>query len=255
MRGEEKLIKNEGMKKKTINQSKRIIGIVLLLIFIVFAIAVIITIVLEDKNVKTDDSNVEEEQIISDSRVSGDISIGSTSDASMIDYEKYKEADTYFSTYSKVLSVTGVEESNTIYSESEAQILFEEKGFNEFEGFTRYSIDGEYLETPIAISENSQDKHPLYESYYYNSNDELWIIYIIDNLVMASPVSYNIEKDLEVQVVFSEQDYVISYDGSTNKYYKNIPQESELIVFRVDKIDADLLNSLTMEKIDEYMDN
>ena len=44
---------------------------------------------------------------------------------------------------------------------------------------------------------------------------------------------------------------VMSYDGTTNRFYETIPNKSSLIVKTVDRIDAETLENLTIGAIDE----
>ena len=77
----------------------------------------------------------------------------------------------------------------------------------------------------------------------------MWIISLIDGDIVANPVSYNMQSALETQLIVSESEIITSYDSSTNKYYKTVPNESTLIVRIVDKIDADTLDTLTIEEL------
>jgi len=49
---------------------------------------------------------------------------------------------------------------------------------------------------------------------------------------------------------FLKIDFRASYDSSTNKFYKNVPNESVMTVKVVEKIDAETLKNLTIEVID-----
>lgn len=68
---------------------------------------------------------------------------------------------------------------------------------------------------------------------------------------MAYPVSYNMQSSSNVQVMISEKDTVMSYDSRTGKFYETIPKESELIVKKVGRIDAETIENLMDGEIDK----
>ena len=159
------------------------------------------------------------------------------------------DADSFYEDNSTIVSEKNVLDSDTVLTESKAFITLEERGFSEYPITTEYSMDGEYSEA-TEISTSSSTKHPIYQTYYISPNEELWTIIVIDNVVMANPVSYNAQSNLDVQVIISESDVVMSYDSTTNKFYETIPSESSLIVKTIDRIDAETLDGLTIGAID-----
>lgn len=160
------------------------------------------------------------------------------------------DADTYFKENSEVLSVIKADESKEALSEKEAKKSFAERGFEEGEITSSFSITGEYKETTIS---DSSEKHPYYDMYYVNSNDEVWNVSIINNSIMAYPSSYNLQSDLGVEVIVSETKEVMSYDCESNTFYKNIPKETVLLVIQKDRIESTLLDELTKEEIDKLV--
>ena len=52
-----------------------------------------------------------------------------------------------------------------------------------------------------------------------------------------------------MQLVIAESEIITGYDSSNNMFYETIPDESELIAYVVDRIDAETLDSLTVEVI------
>ena len=111
-------------------------------------------------------------------------------------------------------------------------------------------MTGDYSEA-TEISQGSSTKHPTYQTYYVSKNGDVWTIFMINGAIMANPVSYNIQSDLDAQVILSESNTVMSYDGTTNGFYETIPNKSSLIVKTVDRIDAETLENLTIGAIDE----
>lgn len=170
-----------------------------------------------------------------------------------INYENYKvespDADEYFQQNSQVTEEINANDSNEVLTEAEMVETLVERGFKDVPITTEYTMDGIYNDA-FEISDSSSNKHPIYKTYYVTEKDELWTIMVINGDVMAIPVSYNLQSTLGVQVVISESNAVTSYDSSTNKFYKNVPNESVMIVKVVEKIDAETLENLTIEEID-----
>ena len=161
---------------------------------------------------------------------------------------EYPDVEEYFEENAKVIKVVPVTDSTDVYSEGDVTELLEKRGFTEYEITSAYSIDGVYDE-PVEVSDSSETKHPMYETYYVSENDEVWTIMVIDGVIMAYPLSYNANYADKVPVVVSESDEIMSYDSSTNSFYKTIPNDDVMNVRVVDKIDAETLDSLTMEEL------
>lgn len=68
---------------------------------------------------------------------------------------------------------------------------------------------------------------------------------------MANPVSFNAESELGVQLIIAESEVISCYDSQSNMFYETIPNETELIVKVVDRIDTETLDRLTVEVIKE----
>jgi hypothetical protein len=162
-----------------------------------------------------------------------------------------ENADDYFNKNSIVISEISVAESQDILCEGDVCIELSSRGFFQHPIVTEYSIEGSYYE-PVEISDSSSVEHPMYQTYYVNENGDIWTIYVINNQVLAFPVSYNIQSNLGVQVVLSESSTVTSYDSGTNRFYQTIPASSALIVIEVDKIDAQTLENYLFKEIDNY---
>ena len=80
---------------------------------------------------------------------------------------------------------------------------------------------------------------------------DIWTIFVINGVVIANPASFNLESELEAQLLFSETKELTSYDDETNKFYVTIPKETAAIVKTVEKIDAETLDKWTIEEIKE----
>lgn len=155
------------------------------------------------------------------------------------------DIDKYFNENSKVIEVISVSDSNDIYTETDVIELLEERGFTEYEITTSYSFDGRFKREEVVTS-GSSDKHPVYETYFL-AGDELWTITVVEGCIMATPSSYNLAHVKDTPVLISESEEIMSYDSSTNSYYKTVPDSKVLDVRIVDRIDAKTLETLDLE--------
>lgn len=162
---------------------------------------------------------------------------------------EYIDADEYFENNSDVISEINAKDSKDVKTEKETVEELSTRGFKDLAITTEYDMEGEYS-TKTNISASSTDKHPMYEMMYATDNGDIWNIMIINGCVVANPVSYNLQSTRDAQLIISETDTVISYDSVTNKFFETEPNESELIVKKVSKIDAETLKNLTIEEID-----
>jgi len=160
------------------------------------------------------------------------------------------DADEFYEQNSHIISTVDVNNSDVVQTETELCENLAVRGFEDYPVTTEYSMNGEYFDA-TTISEASSEKHPIYQTYYVTANGEVWTIFIINGSVMANPVSYNMQSGLGVQVIISESETVTSYDCTTNKFYETIPDKSELFVKVVEEINAETLESLTFEVIDD----
>ena len=140
------------------------------------------------------------------------------------------------------------ETAEEVKTESQAQSMLTERGFTDQPIETEYSMDGTYSASE-EISEISEERHPLYETYYFNQSGEVWQIYLINGCLVANPLSYNAQPGLERLVLISESEVVTSYDNYTNRFYDTIPDPDVMTVVLVDTIDAETLDMLTVEVI------
>lgn len=159
------------------------------------------------------------------------------------------DAESYYENNATVKDITQAGDSKSVLTEAEVYEFLTMRGFAEDTVTSMYTMDGEYYEA-AEISETSDEKHPIYETYYFTANDDMWIISVINDTIMATPVSYNIQSELSVQVLIAEDDVITSYDSTTNKFFDTIPNEDALLVVMVEKLDAETLDGLTIEEID-----
>lgn len=160
-----------------------------------------------------------------------------------------EDADEYYKNNSQIISEINANDSDKVSSEKDIKKSLEERGFNVFPITYEYSMDGQYSDS-AEISDGSDEKHPMYTTYYVTENGDLWTINEVNGTIVANPVFYNEQSELPVQLIISETDSVVSYDSTKNKFYETIPNNLSLIVKKVDKINAETLEKLTIEEID-----
>lgn len=164
--------------------------------------------------------------------------------------ENPSAADEYYWNSSEVIDVIDARESDDVLTESEVKSTLYDRGFVDYPITYAYTIDGEYI-GDTEVLEGSTNKYPMYQTYYVSKAREVWTIFVINGEVIAYPASYNLESNLNVELMISESNALTSYDDESNKFYVTIPYESTAIVKFVDKIDAEALDKLTIEEIDK----
>ena len=127
-------------------------------------------------------------------------------------------------------------------NEGDVVKMLSERGFLQFPVTSSYTMDGE-LTDEEEISEGSEEKHPFYETYFRTDSGEIWSIVLIRDAVIAIPLTYLVESGAKIPVFLSEKETVMSYDSISDQFYETIPLESEATVIRVERIDANTLNS------------
>lgn len=160
------------------------------------------------------------------------------------------DAEAYFRENTTLKSTFDVTSSQYIPTESEAYDHFVERGFDGSQVMYEYTMDGTYLGAN-EISRYSSSKHPMYQAYYAATSGDIWMISEINGSFFATPVTYNFSNEQNVPVILSETDTITSYDSSTNKFYVNIPKESQTVIKTVSKIDAETIEKLTNEEFNQ----
>lgn len=162
------------------------------------------------------------------------------------------DAKEYFSNNGEIISEISVSDAENVDTEAETYDYLEKRGFTEYSVTAEYSIDGDYV-GETAIEEDSQEKHPVYNTFYYSSSGEVWTITSINGQITANPVSYNFQSESDAPVLISDSETIVSYDNATNKFYETIPSESAIKLIVVDQIDAATLDNLTIGEINQYV--
>ena len=156
----------------------------------------------------------------------------------------------YYQENATVVEVIEASKSEETPAEDEVIVMLRERGFTRFPVTYEYAEGGEY-EGTTEITGDSRKTHPIYQTYFEAENGDIWTIFVINGDVMANPASYNLRSPHSVQLLFSESEELTSYDNQTDQYFVTIPSDSAVIVKTVDRIDAQTINSIT----DEEMDN
>ena len=158
------------------------------------------------------------------------------------------EASQYYEENSKIISISPFSDSSDAIDGATAVELLHEKGFYQYDVISDYVEEGD--DDEVIMTETTTDKYPIYETYYITEAGDYWTIFVINGKIMASPVSYNINSSLPVQVIISEAESVVSFDYTSKTYYETIPDKSALIVKVIPAINAEALEKLTFEEID-----
>jgi hypothetical protein len=160
---------------------------------------------------------------------------------------EYPDVKAYFEERAEIVSITPVKDSKNTLSEKSVVAELKERGFNEYPITADYDINGGF-DNPVDASEDSSVKHPMYMTYYETSDNELWVIHVVDGRFSANPASYNIEHTDIVPIKVSESEEIASYDASTNSIYITKPFDTTFDVRVVDRIDAETLEALDLEE-------
>lgn len=161
------------------------------------------------------------------------------------------EAEKYYRDSSEeVVKITDAKESADVPSEKEVTKLLSDRGFITDNIVTDYTMDAEFLDE-AKIDENSTEKHPIYKMLYGSESEILWNVFVINGVVSAYPVSYNLVSERQAVLLITETDTVTSYDYTSNRFFETIPKESTMIVRKVSRIDKETLDSLTIGGLSE----
>ena len=148
----------------------------------------------------------------------------------------------------EIVAVEKAEETEKVFTEKEALALLTERGFTDYPLIYDYDMDGTYVDE-MEASAVSDEKHPMYQTYYVAADGSIWTIHIVGRTIAANPASYNLESDLDAQVMISETETLTSYTEMGNKFYETVPKESAVILKIVDKITSQRLDELTYEEV------
>lgn len=237
-------------KKESKKKTKKIVVITIVIIVLLVCIGagIGVLMVYNEKNANVSNNvetnNTQSAASTETTSANEEINLGSNYKVPEFDAEEYFKENTILN------STFDVASSQYIPTESEAYDHFVERGFDGSQVMYEYTMDGTYLGAN-KISRYSSSKHPMYQAYYATTSGDIWMISEINGSFFATPVTYNFSNEQNVPVILSETDTITSYDSSTNKFYVNIPKESQTVIKTVSKIDAETIEKLTNEEFNQ----
>lgn len=248
----EKLQKKEAKKLSMSKSQKRrrlIMKVFLFVLAVVILVACIMAVFINLGIIKQED--IKDILGIKERRTIGAVQGDETSEETTLDsYEvPTKDADEYYKNNSQIISEINAKDSDKVSSEKNIKENLNKRGFSDYPITYEYSMEGDYSNS-TEVSDSSDEKHPMYTTYYVTENGDVWTIIEVNGTIVANPVFYNEQSELPAQLIISETDSIVSYDSTKNKFYETIPNRLALIVKKVDKINAEVLEKLTIEEID-----
>ena len=157
------------------------------------------------------------------------------------------EVEEYYKKNAEIIDVVDVTPKETL-SESEVTKLLNQKGFTDYPLIYNYSLSGDYNNDQEG-DPSSEVKHPMYGTYYISKNNEIWYVTVVGKEIYANPLSFNIQTGRKVPTMLSTSNTIISYDDENDKLYTIIPKENAMIVVKVNDINSDVLDNLTVEEV------
>ena len=155
----------------------------------------------------------------------------------------------YYLSNSHVYKQIKASTSSDALSESAITESIQNRGFEEYQITTTYSMDGEFF-LEKEVTGDSDEAHPSYDIIYITPDEHIWVIYNNNGDFMANPLFYNAEST-KPELLISEHDYLTSYDSESDSFYHLIPGEELSRISTVKRIDAETLNPLTKEKLEQ----
>lgn len=165
------------------------------------------------------------------------------------EHEEISQDDYYTQNAEKVIAVRNAAESENTLSEKDALALLESKGFTDLDLKYSYTIDGQKVREANA-SPDSDTKHPMYTAFYSSDSGEAWGLFVIENAIFASPLSYNMNSGA-VEVLYSETESLTSYANENNRFYVTIPKAPAVNLKQTEIISAETLDQITREEIEK----
>ena len=219
---------------------KKVLRILLIVLLVIILLAVVLAALIYFDVISMP------EFLLNKNDVDTEISVDSDYKGDPDDYKvEATDAEAYFKQNGTIEDSYDVNDSADTLSEKQVYELLTERGFTTYSIVTEYAMDGTYNGS-CEISSDSTDHHPIYLTYYMSSTNEMWQLSVVDGNILASPISYNLTLDADdVQKMVSESKTITSYDSTTNKIFKTIPNSDVLEVYVVSRIDAATLDGLT----------
>ncbi len=160
-----------------------------------------------------------------------------------------EDVDAYFRERGEIIGKTEATASQEVHTEAEVISELKDRGITQYSVTAEYSLNGAYFPARES-SETSGTKHPVYETYYVAANGDIWTISEINGRIYAYPVTVNMKMKPGMALIVSETNTIMSYDSRNNCFYETIPDPSALLVKTVERIDAETLERLSTERVD-----
>ncbi len=157
-------------------------------------------------------------------------------------------AEYYEDNSEKVIAVEDVSKTEDVFSEKEIIRFLAERGFTDYPVTYDYNMDGSYTDETEA-SPDSDAKHPMYQTYFISGDGAVWTVFVVGKMIAANPASYNLQSDLDAQILISETETLTSYTEMGNQFYTTIPKDSAVLLKVVDQITSQKLNEFTFEEV------
>lgn len=151
-------------------------------------------------------------------------------------------AEDYLAGYGDITHRKPVKSADLL-TEAEAVREFAARGFEGVTVTACYDTDGTYTDNR-EVSADGKEKHPYYSAYYLTPEECLWTLFLMGDVFYAEPISFNAVQRHDGPIVLSETGKYVTYDGKENAFLTLEPKDDNLILKRVDRIDAATLDEL-----------
>lgn len=131
-------------------------------------------------------------------------------------------------------------------TEKEAVSLLKKRGFSDFEITYEYDELGEPVEK-ITITNPTNNRHPMYDTYYYSDDTGYWSITVVQDKVYAFPFGLLLENEVDHEIILSESKEIKSYDSNDKKYFITIPKKSAVEVRVVKEVNNKALDRFELD--------
>ena len=146
-----------------------------------------------------------------------------------------------------IVAVIDAESSDALISLKQVREELGERGFGKAEVEANYDLKGNAI-AGNELKADSEVVYPLYNAYYYAPGEKLWAIYNCNGSFMANPVfAYESGKR---PILVIEDEHVTSYSCNDNQFIISDPNEKDVAIIHVDRIDSSTLDSINLEDIE-----
>lgn len=135
-----------------------------------------------------------------------------------------------------------------ILTVAELSAQLESRGFPAMDIIATFALDGAYLGETV-LDPTSTDRYPSYRMSYQSEHDVYWAIVVNGRSFLAVPLS-TAEVALQKEIILSETDTVVQFDGSTGQYSDfGFDELGDAVGVTVAQIDKATLDSYTAQDL------